>query len=263
MTLGPSARADRPRRAPPPKSTARSVAEAELVLAVTPGRATSIRSAHVDPGARLGAGTIVGAARGDRAERVLGRNCKVGASAVIDGHTTIGDGTEVFPVRVDRSAAAGPEIQGRADQARDRPAQHLPRVRDDPPRHGRRRRRDDDRRSQPVHGLRARRARLPCRQRDDFRPGSHARRPRRRSTTSRTISAYSGVHQFCRVGRYAFIGGYSVVTKDALPFAQTVGARVCAASIGLNTIGLCRRGFADDTLDEAAAAPIATCCSRS
>ena len=30
------------------------------------------------------------------------------------------------------------------------------------------------------------------------------------------ISAGSGVHQFCRVGRYAFIGGYSVVTKDAL-----------------------------------------------
>ena len=38
-----------------------------------------------------------------------------------------------------------------------------------------------------------------------------------------TISAYSGVHQFCRVGRHAFIGGYSVVTKDALPFAKTVG----------------------------------------
>ena len=29
------------------------------------------------------------------------------------------------------------------------------------------------------------------------------------------ISAYSGVHQFCRVGRYAFIGGYSVVKKLA------------------------------------------------
>jgi acyl-[acyl carrier protein]--UDP-N-acetylglucosamine O-acyltransferase len=33
------------------------------------------------------------------------------------------------------------------------------------------------------------------------------------------------VHQFCRVGRYAFIGGYSVVTKDALPYARTVGNR--------------------------------------
>ena len=61
-----------------------------------------------------------------------------------------------------------------------------------------------------------------------------------------TISACSGVHQFCRVGRYAFIGGYSVVTKDALPFAQD-GRQPRRASSALNTIGLIRRGFTDDT----------------
>ena len=48
-----------------------------------------------------------------------------------------------------------------------------------------------------------------------------------------TISAFSGVHQFCRVGEHAFIGGYSVVTKDALPYAKTVGNR--ARIYGLNT----------------------------
>src|SRR5258705_1036168 len=36
------------------------------------------------------------------------------------------------------------------------------------------------------------------------------------------IGAYSGVHQFCRVGREAYIGGYSVVGKDALPFSFAV-----------------------------------------
>jgi UDP-N-acetylglucosamine acyltransferase len=61
------------------------------------------------------------------------------------------------------------------------------------------------------------------------------------------ISAGSAVHQFCRVGRYAFIGGYSVVTKDALPFARTVGSRP-ARIFGANTIGLARRGFTADTL---------------
>jgi UDP-N-acetylglucosamine acyltransferase len=61
-----------------------------------------------------------------------------------------------------------------------------------------------------------------------------------------TISAYSGVHQFCRVGRHAFIGGYSVVTMDALPFAKTVGNR--ARIYGLNTIGLVRRGLAPDVV---------------
>ena len=62
------------------------------------------------------------------------------------------------------------------------------------------------------------------------------------------ISAGSGVHQFCRVGRYAFIGGYSVVTKDALPYARTVGARP-ARIYGLNTIGLERRGVPSDVIN--------------
>ena len=61
------------------------------------------------------------------------------------------------------------------------------------------------------------------------------------------------MHQFCRVGRHAFIGGYSVVTKDALPFAKTVGSRALCRVYGLNTIGLMRRGFSSDTLDEAEA----------
>src|SRR5947208_186751 len=56
------------------------------------------------------------------------------------------------------------------------------------------------------------------------------------------ISAGSAVHQFCRVGRHAFIGGYSVVTKDALPFARTVGSRP-ARIFGINSIGLMRRGL--------------------
>jgi UDP-N-acetylglucosamine acyltransferase len=61
-----------------------------------------------------------------------------------------------------------------------------------------------------------------------------------------TISAFSGVHQFCRVGQHAFIGGYSVVTKDALPYAKTVGNR--ARIYGLNTIGLERRKFSKEAI---------------
>ena len=60
------------------------------------------------------------------------------------------------------------------------------------------------------------------------------------------VGAFSGVHQFCRVGSHAFIGGYSVVTKDALPFAKTVGNR--ARIYGLNTIGLVRRKFSPDAI---------------
>ena len=55
------------------------------------------------------------------------------------------------------------------------------------------------------------------------------------------VGAYSGVHQFCRVGREAYIGGYSVVVKDALPFALSVGNH--ARCYGLNTTGMKRRGY--------------------
>jgi UDP-N-acetylglucosamine acyltransferase len=61
------------------------------------------------------------------------------------------------------------------------------------------------------------------------------------------IGAYSGVHQFCRVGREAYIGGYSVVVKDALPFALTVGNH--AKCYGLNKVGMRRRGYSRETLD--------------
>lgn len=62
-----------------------------------------------------------------------------------------------------------------------------------------------------------------------------------------TIGAYSGVHQFCRVGREAYIGGYSVVVKDALPFALTVGNH--ARCYGLNFVGLKRRGYPPEMIN--------------
>jgi len=60
------------------------------------------------------------------------------------------------------------------------------------------------------------------------------------------IGAYSGVHQFCRVGREAYVGGYSVVVKDALPFALTVGNH--AQCYGLNKVGVRRRGYSRETI---------------
>src|SRR5437762_1806034 len=60
------------------------------------------------------------------------------------------------------------------------------------------------------------------------------------------VGAYSGVHQFCRVGREAYIGGYSVVVKDALPFALTVGNH--ARCYGLNTTGMKRRGYSSEVI---------------
>jgi UDP-N-acetylglucosamine acyltransferase len=61
------------------------------------------------------------------------------------------------------------------------------------------------------------------------------------------IGAYAGVHQFCRVGREAYVGGYSVVVKDALPFALTVGNH--AKCYGLNKEGMRRRNYPRPTIE--------------
>ena len=62
-----------------------------------------------------------------------------------------------------------------------------------------------------------------------------------------SVGAYSGVHQFCRIGLEAFIGGYSVVVKDAMPFATIQGNH--AKCYGLNSVGMRRRGYAKETID--------------
>jgi UDP-N-acetylglucosamine acyltransferase len=60
------------------------------------------------------------------------------------------------------------------------------------------------------------------------------------------VGAYSGVHQFCRIARHAFIGGYSVVTQDALPWVITVGNR--AETHGVNLVGMKRKGYSREVV---------------
>jgi len=63
-----------------------------------------------------------------------------------------------------------------------------------------------------------------------------------------TVGAFTAVHQFCRVGEHAFIGGGSICTQDVLPFVKTVGNRP-AKTYGINTIGLERKGFPKETIE--------------
>jgi UDP-N-acetylglucosamine acyltransferase len=61
------------------------------------------------------------------------------------------------------------------------------------------------------------------------------------------VGASTGVHQFCRIGRHAIIGGYSVVTQDVLPFSTTVSEREIHV-FGANATGLERRGFSAERI---------------
>jgi UDP-N-acetylglucosamine acyltransferase len=61
------------------------------------------------------------------------------------------------------------------------------------------------------------------------------------------LGAYSGVHQFCRIGAHVMVGAGSKVFQDVPPFVMASGGP--AKPFGTNSEGLRRRGFpADDLL---------------
>ena len=62
-----------------------------------------------------------------------------------------------------------------------------------------------------------------------------------------TIGSFSVVHQFCRVGRYSYVGACTVITQDVPPFSRVVTERE-TRSFGANTIGLERKGFSKERL---------------
>lgn len=229
----------------------RVVAEAELVLGLTGASATGREGATihptaiVHPGARIGAGSHIGPYATIGEHVTIGRDCRIGASAVVDGWTQIGDGNEIFPMAsvglipqdlkfggertqltignrnivrefatIHRGTAGGGGLTSIGDHNLFMAYAHIAH--------------DCHVGNETIFGNGATLA-------GHVIVEDHA-----------NVGAFSGVHQFCRVGRHAFIGGYSVVTKDALPFAKTVGNR--ARIYGLNTIGLVRRKFSQDAI---------------
>ncbi len=65
-----------------------------------------------------------------------------------------------------------------------------------------------------------------------------------------SLGGLVAVHQFVKIGKHAFIGGGTMVPMDIAPFMKAVHSNSPRAGlIGLNTIGLERRGFTPETID--------------
>ncbi len=222
------------------------VAECELLLGVIPDQTEIDPTASVHASAQIGAGTTIGA-RALVGPRVrIGANCSIGASAIVDGWTEIGDGTQVFPFS---SIGLIPQdLKFRGEETRLVIGK-----------------RNIFREFVTIHrGTRGGGGVTKIGDRNVFMAYVHVAHDCQVGNDTifgnmatlgghvsvedfANVSAGSGVHQFCRVGRHAFIGGYSVITKDALPYARTVGSRP-ARIFGTNSIGLMRRGFSADVI---------------
>ena len=224
------------------------VAECELVLGVRADAAHIDRTAIVHSGAEIGEGTVVGPYATIGRHARIGSRCRIGASAMIDGWTRIGDETEIFPFASIGLAPQDLKYQGEETQlviGRRNIFREFVTIN------------RGTRGGGGVTSIGDRNVFMAyvhvahdCRVGDDTIFGPHATLGGHVTVeTFANISAGSAVHQFCRVGQHAFIGGYSVVTKDALPYARTVGSRP-ARIFGLNIIGLMRRGMAPEVIDK-------------
>jgi len=60
------------------------------------------------------------------------------------------------------------------------------------------------------------------------------------------IGGLTGIHQFTRIGAHSIIGGASAVAKDVPPYIMAAGNH--AKPYGLNTVGMKRRGFKEETI---------------
>ena len=223
----------------------RTVAEAELLIALEQDAAEIDPTAIVHAGAVIGGGTVIGPYAVIGAQVRIGTGCHIGASAVIDGDTEIGNGCRVYPFASIGLVPQDQKFRG----------EHTRLVVGN---------RNVFREYVTVHrGTRGGGGLTLIGDDNLFMAYTHVAHDC--IIGNRTIfangasagghvvvedealiGALSGVHQFCRIGRQAFIGGGSVVTKDALPYGKTVGNR--ARIYGLNTIGLVRRGCSQETV---------------
>ena len=62
------------------------------------------------------------------------------------------------------------------------------------------------------------------------------------------VGGLVAVHQFTRIGSYAMIGGFSGIGMDVPPYMMASGSR--ASLYGLNVIGLKRRGFSEESIND-------------
>ncbi|WP_207533545.1 acyl-ACP--UDP-N-acetylglucosamine O-acyltransferase [Desertivirga arenae] len=62
------------------------------------------------------------------------------------------------------------------------------------------------------------------------------------------LAGMVAIHQFCKIGSHAFVTGGSLVRKDVPPYVKA--AREPLSYVGINSVGLRRRGFSSEVINE-------------
>ncbi|MBC7901479.1 MAG: acyl-ACP--UDP-N-acetylglucosamine O-acyltransferase [Saprospiraceae bacterium] len=202
-------------------------------------------SAIVSPKAVFGTGCHIGAFSVIGDEVVLGDRVRLESHVVIDGKTTIGDDTKIFPFvsigLAPQDLKYGGEPTATEIGKRNHIREFVTIHRGTAGGGGLTKIGDDNLFMAQAHVAH------DCRLANEIIMANAATLAGHVEIADRAnVGAYSGIHQYCRIGTEAFIGGYSVVVKDAPPFAVIQGNH--AKCFGLNRVGMKRRGYSRETI---------------
>jgi UDP-N-acetylglucosamine acyltransferase len=203
-------------------------------------------SAIIDPRAQIGAGVEIGPFCTVGPQVTLGDGVKLVSHVIIDGHTTIGAGTLVHPLAFlggppQHLAHKGEDTQlviGERNIIRENVTMHTGTVAGG----GVTRVGSDSLYMVGAHVA------------HDCMVGNNVTFANNATLGGHVqvgdfvfMGGLSAVHQFTRIGRYAFVGGGGVVTKDIIPYGSVWGNH--AHLEGLNLVGLKRRGFTREAIN--------------
>ena len=202
-------------------------------------------TAIVDPGAKLADTAEVGAYCVIGPDVELGENVCVQSHAVLSGHTSIGAGTRIFPFACIGGEPQDKSFEGEATRllvGRDNVIRESVTIHVGTPRGGGCTRIGDD-------NLIMNAAHIA----HDCEIGSHTiiasfcgLAGHVHVQDHAVLGAFTGVHQFARVGESVMTAANSMLSQDAPPFAMVAGDR--ARLVGLNIVGLRRRGFSREAI---------------
>jgi UDP-N-acetylglucosamine acyltransferase len=209
-------------------------------------------TAIVEPGASLGENVKVGAFAivGEHAE--LGDGCIIHPRASVIGRTKLGKDVEIFPNSV---VGGAPQILGFKDDGTSRTVvgdrsiirEHTTIHAGSPAHGGLTELGDDCLLMVGSHIAHDCHFGNKCVLANNVQVGGHV------SVADQVwMGGQAAIHQFCRIGPHAFVGGGAIVVADVIPYGSVIGNHAHLA--GLNIIGMKRRGFSRKSIHDLRAA---------
>ncbi|MEE3500077.1 acyl-ACP--UDP-N-acetylglucosamine O-acyltransferase [Acidiphilium acidophilum] len=202
-------------------------------------------TAVVDPSAQLGARVHIGPFCSVGPSAILGEGVDLVSHVVVDGQTTIGPGTKIFPFATIGMAPQDLKYRGENTEtiigARCTIREHATINRGTEPGGGVTRVGDDClimTAGHVAHDCQIGNGVIIV---NNVVMGGHVE-----IGDGAIIGGSAAIHQFVRIGRGAMIGGMSGVEADVIPFGMIIGNRARLA--GLNIIGLRRRNIDHATI---------------